>query len=76
MFNCAKLSVPGTTITISRKHVLEKAAKKLGVLIHEFKFTSLGDNDIVTSVIMDVRSSMESGLSSVPKIKNQRVSLR
>jgi hypothetical protein len=55
---------------------LKKIAKKLGVLIHEFKFTSLGDNDIVRSVFMDVRSYIESGLGSVPTIKNQRVSLR
>jgi hypothetical protein len=41
-------------ITISHKHVLKKAAKKLGILIHEFKFTYFGNEDVVASVIIDV----------------------
>jgi hypothetical protein len=34
--------------------VLKKAAKKLGVPIHGFDFTSLGDTDVAASVTMDV----------------------
>jgi hypothetical protein len=41
-------------ITISHKHVLKKAAKKLGIMIHEFKFTYFDIKDVVASVIIDV----------------------
>jgi hypothetical protein len=39
-------------ITISHKHVLKKAAKKLGIMIHDFKFTYFDIEDVVASVII------------------------
>jgi hypothetical protein len=36
--------------------VLKKAAKKLGVSIYGYEFTSLDDDDITASVTMDVQA--------------------
>jgi hypothetical protein len=41
-------------ITISHKHVLKKSAKKLGIMIHELKFTYFDIEYVVASVIIDV----------------------
>jgi hypothetical protein len=42
--------------------VLKKAAKKLGVSIYGYTFTSLGDEDITASVTMDVPPHRENPL--------------
>ena len=49
----SKLCIPCAPITISNKHVLKKAAKKLGVSIYGYTTTSLGE-EITVSVAMDV----------------------
>ena len=43
-----------TTLTITKRFILQLAVEKLGVKLHQIRITPMNDNDLLGSVCMDV----------------------